>query len=88
MVEHILDPSKKIDDKYVTWTFELSSGKSVTGMILEETATEVKLIENPLAQGAKPLVLKKGAIDARMKSPVSIMQAEDRFFSAKFEPIS
>ncbi len=73
VVEHILEPSKKIDDKYVTWTFELASGKSVSGMILKETAAEVELIENPLAQGSKPVVLKKSDIDKREKSPNSLM---------------
>jgi putative heme-binding domain-containing protein len=73
VLQHILEPSLKIDDKYRTWTFELSSGKSVTGMILEETPGEVKVIENPLAAGAKPLVVKKGDIDARKRSETSLM---------------
>jgi putative heme-binding domain-containing protein len=73
VIKHILDPALKIDDKYRTWTFELTSGKSVTGMILEESAAEVKVIENPLATGSKPLVLKPGDIDKRGKSPNSLM---------------
>ncbi|MFO0842394.1 MAG: c-type cytochrome [Gemmataceae bacterium] len=73
VLQHLLEPSLKIDDKYRTWTFELSSGKSVTGMILEETPSEVKVIENPLLAGSKPVVVKKGEIDARSKSPNSLM---------------
>ncbi len=73
ILQHILEPSLKIDDKYRTWTLQLSSGKSITGMILEETPTEIKLIENPLAVGSKPLVIAKSDIDAREKSPNSLM---------------
>ena len=73
VLKHILDPSLKIDDKYRSYTFEMDSGKIVTGMILEETPTEVKVIENPLAVGSKPIVLTKTKIANRAKSPSSLM---------------
>ena len=73
VLKHILDPSLKIDDKYRSYSFEMESGKVVTGMILEETPTEVKVIENPLAVGSKPIVLTKTKIAARAKSPSSLM---------------
>ena len=73
VLKHILDPSLKIDDKYRSYTFQLDSGKVVTGMILEETPTEVKVIENPLAVGSKPVVLTKTKIETRVKSPTSLM---------------
>ncbi len=72
VLQHILEPSLKIDDKYRTYTFTLTSGKQVTGMILEETKTLVKLIENPLAV-AKPIELKVSSIDSRTRSETSIM---------------
>ncbi len=72
VLKHILEPSLKIDDKYRTYTFTLSSGKQVTGMILEETKTAVKLIENPLA-AAKPIELKVATIESRTRSETSIM---------------
>jgi putative heme-binding domain-containing protein len=72
VLQHILEPSLKIDDKYRTWTFELNSGKQVTGMILEETKSVVKVIENPLV-AAKPIEIKVANIDSRRKSEVSIM---------------
>ena len=72
VLQHILEPSLKIDDKYRTYTFELASGKQVAGMILEETATVVKVIENPLA-ATKPLEIKTATIERRTKSPTSIM---------------
>jgi putative heme-binding domain-containing protein len=72
VLREILDPSFKIDDKYRTWSFETNAGKNVVGMILEETADKVTLIENPLAS-AKPTELKKSDIAARDKSNVSMM---------------
>lgn len=72
ILKHILDPSQKIDDKYVSWVIETKEGKVVTGMVLEETGDALKIIENPLAKTAA-LTLKKSDIEDRKKSPVSIM---------------
>jgi putative heme-binding domain-containing protein len=72
VLQHILEPSLKIDDKYRMYSFELSSGKVVTGMILREGGGEVQVIENPLAS-TKPQVLKVGEIDKREASKVSPM---------------
>ena len=72
VLKNILEPSLKIDDKYRTYLFEMNTGKVVTGMILEETADSVKVIENPLASSA-PVVLRKSEITDRAKSPSSIM---------------
>ena len=55
--------------KYVT---DPSTGKVVTGMIVEETAKQVKVIVNPLAKAA-PAVVEKSAIVARRKLPNSLM---------------
>ena len=62
----------KINEKYQTYIFETETGKVVTGLVLEETPEEVKVIENPLAK-AEPVVLKKSEIVERAKSPRSIM---------------
>ena len=74
--EHILrslvEPSKEILDKYRSYTLVLTSGKVVTGMILQETSTEVKLLVDPLAKG-EPLVVPISEIEERSKSAVSIM---------------
>lgn len=72
ILRELLEPSKKINDKYYSYSFVLNSGKTVTGLVLKETPQEVQLIENPLAR-SDPVVLKQSEIDARMKSPVSIM---------------
>jgi putative heme-binding domain-containing protein len=72
ILHDILEPSFRINEKYQTYVFELKSGKTITGLILQETPEEVKVIENPLAK-ALPVVLKKSEIEERVKSPTSIM---------------
>ena len=72
ILRDILEPSLRINEKYATYIFSLESGKLVTGVVLEENADIVKVIENPLAK-SKPLVLKKSDIAERRKSPTSIM---------------
>ena len=75
-IEHILrsllEPSKEIDEKYQSNSFLLDSGRIITGMIVEETDDEVKVLVDPLARAA-PVVLSKDEIDDRTKSPTSIM---------------
>jgi putative heme-binding domain-containing protein len=72
VLKDILDPSFRINEKYQSYTFALQSGKTVTGLILEEKDDTVKVIENPLAKN-EAVVLKKSDIAAREKSPTSIM---------------
>jgi putative heme-binding domain-containing protein len=72
ILKDILDPSFRINEKYQSYVFALESGKTVTGLILEEKDDMVKVIENPLAK-TEPTVLKKSEIAARDKSPTSIM---------------
>jgi putative heme-binding domain-containing protein len=72
VLKHVLDPSLKIDDKYALYSLTLSSGKSFTGMIVEEKNGVVKVIENPLAS-AKPLELKAEDIEVRKRAMTSPM---------------
>ena len=74
--EHILkslcEPSQEIAAKYQSHVFVLDSGKVVTGMIVEETPTEVRVMVDPLAR-CEPAVVRKDEVDEQTKSPVSIM---------------
>jgi putative heme-binding domain-containing protein len=72
ILRDILEPSWRIDEKFQTFIFELKSGQTVTGLILEETPTRVKVIENPLAK-AEPVIVDKSDIQSREKSPNSMM---------------
>ncbi|MFO0951948.1 MAG: PVC-type heme-binding CxxCH protein [Isosphaeraceae bacterium] len=72
ILRSILNPSETIDPKYQTYLFETQSGRVVTGLILEEKADSVTIIENPLAK-SEPVVLSKSEIVDRVKSPNSLM---------------
>jgi putative heme-binding domain-containing protein len=68
----MIDPSARINEKYQSFIFNLANGQTVTGLIVEETADAIKIVENPVA-GLAPRILKKNDIEARQKSPTSLM---------------
>jgi putative heme-binding domain-containing protein len=72
ILRDIIEPSWRINEKYQTFVFELKSGKTVTGLIVQETPNRVKVIENPLAK-SEPVLLDKTDIERREKSPNSVM---------------
>jgi len=72
VLEHILNPSKKIDKKYQSNVIALTSGKVITGLILEETGEVLKVIDNPSAPD-KVTIINKSDIEDRTPSEVSIM---------------
>ncbi len=72
LLRSILEPSKEINEKFQSHIFVLDSGKVVTGMIVSETPTEIKVLVDPLSKG-EPAVLQVSEIEERRKSPTSIM---------------
>ena len=72
LLRSILEPSQEINEKFQSYTFLTDSGKVVTGMIVQESDQEVKILADPLAKG-EPFVLAKSDIEEQVKSPVSIM---------------
>jgi putative heme-binding domain-containing protein len=72
IARHILEPSLRIDDKYRSTTILTDDGRSLTGLVVAETPTELALVENPVAK-AEPVRIPKAAIEERTTSPVSIM---------------
>jgi putative heme-binding domain-containing protein len=72
ILHDILEPSFRINEKFQSYTFELKSGKSLTGLVVKETPEAVEVLVNPLAK-EKPVVIKVSDIDERKKSPTSIM---------------
>jgi putative heme-binding domain-containing protein len=77
-IEHILrsivEPSVEIDAKYRSFRFLLDSGKVVTGTIVEQTDSQVKVLVDPLAM-RDPMVIEKDEIEQQVESTVSIMPA-------------
>lgn len=74
LLEHILDPSKDIHKNYKTIQFVLRNGKVISGMILEETPTSIRLATNLLAPD-QVSVIKKTDIDEQFSSQISSMPA-------------
>ncbi|MEC9096345.1 MAG: PA14 domain-containing protein [Planctomycetota bacterium] len=72
VLESIIDPSKKIVDKYQSYSYLLVSGKQLTGMVIKETPDAVHIVVDPLAKD-KATVILKADIDAQKKSDVSLM---------------
>ena len=72
LLKEMLEPSAKINEKFQTTVFQLDSGKTVSGLIVEETPTAYKVIENPLAK-AEPIEIAKDEVVAQKKSPISLM---------------
>lgn len=72
LLRSIVEPSKEIDPKYQSQTFVLDSGKVITGMVTQETPTEIHVVIDPLAKG-KPTILLKDEIEAQKKSDLSLM---------------
>ena len=72
ILKELLEPSAKINEKFQTTVILTDGGQTITGIVLSETGSEVKLIENPLVK-AEPIVIKKDEIESRKLSPVSVM---------------
>lgn len=72
VLQHILNPSLKIEKKYQSYTFVLASGRVVTGQIVKEDDSSVHVLDNPTAP-EKLRVLDKDDIDERDPSKISIM---------------
>jgi putative heme-binding domain-containing protein len=72
VLEHILNPSKKIDKKYQSNVIALTSGKMITGLIVEEEGESLKVVDNALAPD-KITTIQKTDIEERTPSDVSIM---------------
>jgi putative heme-binding domain-containing protein len=72
ILQSIIEPSIKIDDQYKTRVFALISGETISGVVIEEDGQQVKLVENPLLQGAVKIIA-KDEIEDQKTSEVSIM---------------
>ncbi len=72
ILRSLLEPSRDIDEKYQAYGFALASGQIMTGLVVEETPTVVKVAVDPISS-SEPTVLKKSDIEERTKSTVSTM---------------
>jgi putative heme-binding domain-containing protein len=72
VLNEILVPSTRINEKFQTNIFELASGKTISGLVLEENANTIKIIENPLVK-ADPTIIRRGDVLERQRSKISLM---------------
>ncbi len=72
ILKEMLEPSAKINEKFQTSVFQLDSGQTISGLVVEESPTAYKVIENPLAK-AVPIEVQKAEIVNQKKSPISLM---------------
>lgn len=72
VLQHILDPSKKIDRKYQSNLIVLKSGKVVAGLVVKEDDTSLHVLDNPTAPD-RIRVIAKDELEEREVSEVSIM---------------
>ena len=71
ILKSVVDPSVSVNEKYQQWVIETKAGKTVTGMIMEETPKKLT-IRNPLIN-QQPIVLSKFDIESKTKSTKSVM---------------
>lgn len=72
ILKELLDPSARINEKFQTYAFVLSSGKVVTGLVIDDKPDALTVVENPLAK-SPPVTFKKSDIDEQVKQTTSIM---------------
>ncbi len=69
ILENLLDPSKVIDRKYVTYVVQTDDGKVITGLLVRQDAKEVVLRD---AQG-KDISIPRNEVEVLQQSPKSLM---------------
>ncbi len=69
LLESILYPSRAIADQYIQWIVETKGGQVINGIMIEDTPEYILLRD----VNAKDYKVKISDIEARQKSPKSIM---------------
>jgi putative heme-binding domain-containing protein len=72
LLEHVLEPSKTIHEKYRTMQFVLDSGKGVAGVLAEETPESFRVLPNLLAP-EQVVVIHRDDVQEAIPSQVSAM---------------
>lgn len=69
IMRHIIEPSLKIDEKYRSTTVITDDGNVITGIVTEDTPTEIAIVLNPVLK-ADPIRIKKSEFlsDASQRS--------------------
>ncbi|MEM1067274.1 MAG: c-type cytochrome [Planctomycetota bacterium] len=71
ILREVLEPSHKVDAKYVMQRILTADGRTLTGVLVEETDDVVKLLTNP--ESKEPTIIPQDDIEAMVPSSVSMM---------------
>ena len=69
MLEHVLEPSKKIDESFAAFSITTQDGQALSGLVVESTPDEV-VVRNAEKQTTR---LKRSSIDEMSRSAKSLM---------------
>ena len=72
ILRSLVEPDRDIDDNYRSHTFELDSGKTISGLVVAQTGDTISVAVDPIAK-ADPVVLEKSSIEVQTRLPTSIM---------------
>jgi putative heme-binding domain-containing protein len=72
LLQQILEPSTEVNKQYQTWVAALSDGRVISGLMLEQSATDLILLPNPLKPEAK-ITLQRSDIEELEASSISTM---------------
>ncbi len=72
LLRAIVEPSKDIEEKYQSKLFVLDDGRTITGMVTQESDDEIQLVVNPLAKD-RATIIDPDTIEAEKISEVSLM---------------
>jgi putative heme-binding domain-containing protein len=71
VLREILDPSHTIDEKYAVRLVLTVDGKTITGLVVNETKESLSLMENP--EALQPTVIPQENIEQMVKTSTSMM---------------
>jgi putative heme-binding domain-containing protein len=71
ILREILEPSHRIDDKYAMHLVLTFDGRTVSGILVEETKEQITLMSNP--EEAEPTVIPQDDIEEVVKTSTSMM---------------
>jgi putative heme-binding domain-containing protein len=74
LLGEILDPSKTVDPKWRTRVVVLDSGRTVAGLVLSQTDSEVRLVSDP-TRPEQVQVIPRDRIEEMRETPASLMPA-------------
>jgi putative heme-binding domain-containing protein len=69
LLDHVLKPSQKIEDKYAAWTAVLNDGRLISGLLLSETPDQITL----KTAERQIVALSRSEIEELQRSPKSLM---------------